>query len=207
MNDIDRLRDAWLSGDTGKSEDCPDPDVLWQAVRDELNRAATARGIDHVATCPECAHGWQLAKDVAAGSAPPAMRRAARGPVRSRWLWGGLAAAAAVTLMLVILPDVEHDPQAPILREGRRAAIESLISEETILSRDEVVLRWSPGPAGSLYDVVVTDEDLRRLDGSESLERSEFRVPADALRRLEPGNLPSVTGARDTAILGGVYWA
>lgn len=81
---LKRLRDAFASAfDSLDPEDevleqCPDPDVLYNAYHGMLTSEELASVTDHMARCPVCAEAYRLAR----ATPPPASDRSL-GPPRS----------------------------------------------------------------------------------------------------------------------------
>jgi hypothetical protein len=162
-----------------------DPERVLRAVRGELSAAETAELVERAATDPATAEAWRLALALEGSSAAAVVT-----PMpRRRWPWlVGLAAAASL-LVAVGLPLLRTQlrPQAPFLRGGEQPAVTSRLGDRQALPRERFLLRWSAAPAGSLYDVVVSDGDLNVRFRGRQLETPELLVPAAALERLAPG--------------------
>jgi hypothetical protein len=88
--------------------------------------------------------------------------------------------------LATILPPAPPDGDAG-WRSGPVAEIQSLIPETTPLARGELVLRWSAGPQGSIYDVHVTTESFAPVATAEGLDRPEWRVPEEQLAAIAGG--------------------
>lgn len=167
---------------------CPEPDRLWRAVAAELPAEERRALVDHTAACPACAEAWRLARDLAptahaGGLGPPAHAH----PLASSWWgsWASLAAAAlAVATTLAILP-----PRAPsAFRDARQGAVRSLVADGAELRREQCVLRWTPGPAGTRYNLQVATGRLVAVHRALGLETPVHQVPAAALAGLPPGS-------------------
>ena len=65
--------------------------------------------------------------------------------------------------------------------------IRALIPEDRPLPRDDFVLRWSPGPEGSIYAVTLTTESFQPVDAGEGLSDPERPVQEDRLVGLDSG--------------------
>jgi len=201
---LERLRAAFTAGpDTEGPGGCPEPDLLWRAVRGELEPWPLREVLAHVATCRACADDWRIAAELAGasaeedrGEAPPAAA-----PAWSWRRWPALAAAAVVALVAtgvllrLLAPSGFRGEDRPVLR--------SLVPAGAALPRDDrgrggALLRWElvpqastvPNPAGDgrvRYAVRVTTADLRLIAEGLDLERPEFTVPRQALAGLPPG--------------------
>ena len=206
--EIRRLREAFasLSEAARPREDCPAPERLWEAVAGSLPAEEVEELVIHTLACPACAESWRLGARLAGvesaasesqttSTAVQEAGRAGQGEVlHGPWplyhyrKW--LLAAAAVVLVVVGInflkrPDVA-DP-VPVFRSARDAGIRSLLPEGQILSPDRVVLRWSPGPEGSRYNIQVAAEDLRVLASARGLAEAEYAVPESTLSGLPAG--------------------
>jgi len=183
--DLDRLRRAWASWSDGAvpTEACPEPDRLWAAVRGELAPEATRGLVEHTLTCGACAESWRLAREVGGPLPLPEALNPALG--RPRWgRFGTLLAAAAAA---VVVATMVARPRPSPYREIGAVVVRSRLPEGRPLSRSQCVLRWSPGPTGSRYDVRVATEDLTMVAAVRGLEVTEYRVPEGALARLPSG--------------------
>jgi hypothetical protein len=179
----DELRRAWAKAAerAAPRPDCPSPERIFDAVRGELGPAGASSLLEHVAGCASCAEDWRLAREVseALPAAEPAL-------ARRPWLggWAALPAAAAVLLAAAAALLV---PRVAPYREAAPLAIHSLLDEARPLQRSACLLRWSAGPAGTRYDVLVGTPDLTPLLSERGLPVSELRVPERALARLPAG--------------------
>lgn len=182
-NRDDALRRAFqdLPATSRPRDDCPEPELLWDALAGSLSPAEQRRIVDHTAECRLCAHAWRLGYEMRSG-----VREANREtpPVRSR-RWP-LAVAASVLLAALVAVPLYFSPPPSNLRQPPRAEIVSALSEEIALSPAGFELRWK-GPPEAIYSVVVTTEDLRVVMRRTQLRVPELRVPAEALESLPPG--------------------
>jgi hypothetical protein len=189
---VERLRVALkaLGEAAAPREDCPAPELLWDAMRAELPVERRQEVVDHVAGCLACAEAWRLAIEI-----DPDPRPVSAAPAPS-WFatffeWRALAPLAAVLVVavggLLFLrgPDGTHDPG---YRQPGSEAIRSLLPEDEPVSRADLRLRWSPGPEGTRYDVRVTTESLENIASARSLVEASFVVPESALESLPPGS-------------------
>ena len=93
-----------------------------------------------------------------------------------------VAVAAGVVFMLASRQPV---PDRPLSR-GASTAVESRVPES--LPRDRCVLRWS-GPREARYDLWITTEDLTPVVSARNLAGTEYRIPEEELKDLEPGSV------------------
>lgn len=192
-----RLRGILGSSPTATqvTEGCLSQQVIWETVRGEPPPGRRREAVDHVLSCAACTQSWQLAHALAQEAGRPGEAgRDSRGlfaPAPATW-WrtGGLiAAAASVVIMVAVGFHLRNDAgreAPPLYRAGNAEAIESLLPEGRFLSRDDCILRWSPGPPGTRYDLLVATEDLMPLATARGLLSSEYRVPAEAFAGLPP---------------------
>jgi hypothetical protein len=131
-----------------------------------------------------CADGW---RELVEEKIPMGTPHRTRGPTIlsfGRWV-----AAAAILIVAVGLgvqymgPDVEIEAE-PAYRAQENAWLLLEGEDGEVLTRENFVLRWSDGPAGSTYDIRVMTEDLDMVAEARMLEFSEFQVPLEALQAL-----------------------
>ncbi len=171
---------ASLGARAAPSADCPDPERIFIAVRGELDAAGVRALMDHTAGCGSCAEDWRLARELMESVPAAAPARGARRPVG----WLALPAAAAV---VAALSAILLGPSHPRYRDGEVVLIRSLLDESRPLPRRSLVLRWTPGPKGSRYDVLVATSALAPLFSARSLEFAELVVPERNLAGLPSG--------------------
>lgn len=183
--DLDRLRRAWasLSEEAAPTESCPEPERLWAAVRGELLSEATRGLVEHTLSCGACAEAWRLAREV--GGTLPLPE--ALNPALPRPRWGGFGTLLAAAAAAVVLATTLARPPLSPYREVGAVGVRSRIPEGRPLSRSRCTLRWSPGPAGSHYDLRVATEDLTIVAVVRGLEATEYQVPEGALTPLPAG--------------------
>jgi hypothetical protein len=172
---------------TGDGDECPPTEQLVRSGRGELDPQENEEIVLHVSTCTACAAGWRIAREISSAEidAPSAASRT----VSHARTWSYLAAAAVLVMgvglgYLLLSPDRE---EAPVYREQEDRLVRSTVEPESPLPRDAFLLHWTPGPEGTYYDILVSDVGLKTLAREEGLDRTEFRVPRDALAGLEPG--------------------
>lgn len=193
--ELDRLRAAFAVPDAAPDpESCPAPETIWAAVRGELPPRELRATVEHTATCSACAEDWRLAAEVdrqsTASQAAPATTGAKVIPGRFGQ-WRSLTAAAALAAGLLVAVGLYRTgglgPQEPTYREAPGTTVRSLLTEGQALPRQGAVLRWSPVPGASSYDVRVSTEDLRVVDTAQGQTATEHRIPASALAELPAG--------------------
>lgn len=172
----------------GRGERCPAPDRLWESARATISRTEDRDVILHIAECSACAAAWKLARDLVGLSVVP--EPIVTRPRRARWTWAPLAAAAAL-LAAVVGGGVYLLTSGPGVAPGFRAQHEDWLRPaagmDAPLARERFVLRWTPGPDGSTYDVRVTTERLALLARVRRLERPEYQVPRASLEGVAHG--------------------
>lgn len=191
----ERLRAAFQSlGDTTREQpSAEDLDNVWRAASGELPADQRRDLVDRMSTDPSLAESWRVAHELQHGgpgrdrlqpdSAPPH----AQEPREARW-WIKPWVAAAALVILAIGVGIVVQRSRPVdddtLRDAGRTQVQSLVPSDTALPREAFRLRWTPGPAGSRYDVRVTTEDLRLLTTAMDLMEPELVVNVDALVTL-----------------------
>ncbi len=187
----DLLRTAFTSfGEvTPGAGDCPPAERIWMAVRGELPPRDIKPIVLHTSVCGACAEAWRIAHGAA--SEVQVVRAPDRpGAWRSVWVWGpGLAAAALLLIGLVVDGPFDLSDRGPSTqyRDSATTGIRSLLPDNAELDRNELVLRWSPGPEGSRYNIKVLTEDLTIVSQSFSLPTSEYTIPVTAVSSLPSG--------------------
>lgn len=176
--EIETLREAFSASVrvAGEGRDCPQTEAVWKSARRELEPSEEDAVLMHIGECPACAAAWRIARDL---TEDLSRRRSFR--------WVPLAAAAAVALVLVGVGLLDWPTRDDaVYRAGGDRWLQSLVPEDRILSRQDCLLRWTPGPEGTTYQVRVTDERLDFLARGRGLAVAEFRVPEAALEDLPP---------------------
>jgi hypothetical protein len=186
--ELERLRQAFASLEgRAPGPGCPEPERLWSAARGELPAEVVRPLVRHLVECGACAEAWRLALEVEPRPAQPSAAVARRAPPRLSGMgWGALAAGMAVALAASVV--LRQQPEGrPGFREGARNDIRSLISEVDPLPRTRCVLRWSPGPEGTTYNVQVATERLEKVSEARGLRAAAYQVPPGALGSLSSG--------------------
>ncbi len=182
-----RLREAFAALAEGAPPGAlPAAEKVWRAAHGELTAAETAELAELAARDPETAEAWRLALEL---KGSPATAEVIRLSAWRRRRWGLGLAAAAVLVVGIMVPLLTTQPWHgdPRLRNAGPPAVESRVGQAEALPRERFLLRWSGGPDGSLYDVVVSDGDLNVLHRSQRLAEPQLLVPAAALESLAPG--------------------
>ena len=172
----------------GRGERCPAPDRLWDSAREQLSRTDDQAVVLHLAECSACAAAWRLARDLAGASVVP--ETFAERPRERRWNWTPLAAAAALLVAIAgggIYLLSQRPGAAPAYRAQQEDWLQPAAGMEAPLPRERFVLRWTPGPEGSTYDLRVTTERLALLARVQRLDRAAFQVPSESLRDVASG--------------------
>jgi len=190
--ELERLRRAFTAVEaTGMSDDrAMDSDRIWRAVRGELPPTEIEEMADGASRSPETAAAWRLAAELsreldgAHGDVvvPISRRRSVRWAI-------GLAAAAVVVVGLAppLFRSFSPDP-TPTYRAADGFEIASDLQPDQRLPRDAFELRWSSTGEGSLYEIVLTDADLRILDRASFLEEASYLVSVEALSDVADGD-------------------
>ena len=174
-----------MSADDCSSEDL---DRVWRAVAGELPADERLDLIERLSSEPALAAAWRVAHALQS-TTPEAMSVPAT-PVRGKAIWTRSWLAAAALLIFGVASAVVLQRYRPsgddTFRTADHYVIEALIPAGAALPRDAFLLRWSPGPADTRYQVRVTTEDLRLLTTAE-LSQPEWTVPSDALSQVPSG--------------------
>lgn len=178
------------SEDVRARDDCPAPDRIWSAVRLELSLAERLEVIDHIAECPACAEAWRMAVELGAGETSPAT--AFRGwTANIRWMVWPSVAAAAILLVLGIrfagMPGARQPQVDPIVRDPITDTLLPRMTESASLPREQFWIRWSAGPSGARYDLLVTTPELEVIADARGLLDPEYRVAPERLKGLASG--------------------
>lgn len=174
-----------LAADARPGEDCPPAEEIWEAVRGEGTASQRRQVVDHTATCPTCAEAWRLAMELMPHAEAGAAGGSSR-PVRHSDWWPAAMAAALLLAAGAAFLLLRGAPPEPVLRGGDEV-IQALTGEGPVARAGGVRLRWTAGPEGTLYDVVVTGEDLEVVTTAEGLTEAELLLPEAALAGLPSG--------------------
>lgn len=182
----ERLRERFVAPPRGAATgaDCPDADRIWRAARGELPFAETSALLDHVAACAACTVAWRLAREQAV--ADPVVVGSAS-PRTLPWRWAAAAVVLVAVSGLALREWSRRGEEAGALRSTAETAIRAAVPDGAALPRSAFVLRWSGGPAGTRYTVLVTDERLAPVAEAANLDRTELRVPEASLAPLPAG--------------------
>ena len=187
----DKLREALIRSSAGRpgGDDCPTDDAIWAAAHGELPPEEAQRLVDHALECAACRVSFSMASGIEAERqrAAEPKTKTVRFPRRA-WIPLGVAAAAMLILAVVLPRWQQQLPPVDEFRGEESSGIRSLVEVDDPLPRDAFVLRWTPGPPGTLYTLSVTSEDLTLLHSAEEIEVTELTVPAEALAALPGGS-------------------
>ena len=186
--ELSRYRRALTFARPADRESCPEPERIWQAVGNELDRRQVAAMVDHTLVCGDCSLAWQLAVELGRPNAESAARSEA--PARSPRspFWNPLLAVAAVVLLAVAVPwGLRQETGEQVFRAAGSEEVLATSSERP-LSRDDCLLRWSSPWPDATYSVRVMDAGFDEILAEESgLTKSEFLVPSERLANQPPG--------------------
>lgn len=197
------------SGTDLPQRSCPTADHLWAAATGDLSLLDRYRVIDHLTQCPACTLAWRLAMDLrdeeretGYGRTGDVIRMTDRVPRpvfaglsrRQRRFAVPIVSAAATVLLAVGLMFFPGDDRqdAPVVTRGTVPVSTDQIAspvDAREVPRDEFVLEWTPGPAGTTYDVQVLTEDLQRIIVEfEDLRSNNVEIPEDLLAEVTSGS-------------------
>lgn len=157
--------------------ECPDSESIWRAVTLESQAEERLRVIEHIASCAHCAETWRLA---AAFHDPARQSVSNLRPLRRVWPQVSLIAAAVIAAAAIWLVVRDQPQTTPVLRTTA-VEIRSAVGDATSLPRDRFLLRWTPGPRGTIYDIEVATTDLKLLSRQMALTTTEYLVPSQVL--------------------------
>lgn len=191
------LRAALLSGDLSEEGTGATTGQVWAAARGELPAEEMGEVLDAVARDEVSARAWLLARELATEPeaegvpvpvAMPPEAPAVQGARRSGAHWLRAAAVAVVLLGAGLLAWrwSEEPSREPVYRGGE-GAIVALTPETRTVSREDLILRWTPSPQAVRYSVRLLTEDLVPVALVSGLERPEYPVPESDLLDLPSG--------------------
>lgn len=202
---IETLQEAFSSRSPHPpTQDCPEPQRLWAAVRGELAAEERRSLVRHTATCAACAEDWRVswallreerqaeAESCGEPTSPP--NRVVSGPAR----WFGdrfsdrfaeqlpVVAAAAMVLVAVGLGVVlNQSPETEFRGEGISQVNPSVVPESQ--PRGDFVLAWPEVAEGATYTVEILSPERDVLDMPRGLTEPRFRLGPDLLEGIEAG--------------------
>jgi hypothetical protein len=203
---VEALRRAWAAADaearagepvtTGGER--PASERIWRAVAGELPPAEVRELAAAAARDGEVAEAWRLARELHAALPADAARVLTRTPWRVgsaagaplRWaLAATLAAAIGAGLWLRLGPVGGSGGEQPIRGGEPAQQIAPAIPDGAVLSRRDLVLRWSPLSDGEArYTLRLTTAELEVLAEARDLAAAEYRVPAELLEGVPAGS-------------------
>jgi hypothetical protein len=185
----EELEALWRRTVVSDPGECPSSEVLARGASGELSHAERADFARHLASCENCAALVRLYPDVKAWADRASSRPGTSSPSRSyrpAWL---LAAAAVVALGTGLVAVTRLRPsESPSYRSGAAVELRSLLEPDRPLPRAAFRLRWTPGPAGSRYSVLVARENLAPIARAEGLTVPELLVEERLLADLPSGS-------------------
>jgi hypothetical protein len=186
MAEDDRLiRDLYAESAAVPSTDHPD-DATWEAMAlAALPAARRAKVLDHVARCAQCAQiyrGLKILATEAAAFDPAVPRTPSRRVLAwpSRWVYGGLAAAAAVLLVMWLPLRHTGSPAPSASPDQVRSPVKAtpVPLEPTGRVTDAPrAFRWQPVAGAVRYRVELLDGQGNPLWSSAPLEGTAVEWP------------------------------
>ena len=179
-----------IYGASAAAPDHPSEDALFALLGQGMSSDARERVVDHVARCGECAD--VLVHLARCDECPPeagikSLATPARSP-RSWGLWGGLAAAAAVTALLAWPPAPNPHDAAPDGEAVRAGAAVGLAAVAPVGPQKSApaAFRWNGVPDALTYRVIVRDARGELVFSSGP--RAETYCPWPTAKALAPGS-------------------
>ncbi len=77
---------------------------------------------------------------------------------------------------------LRNDPSSPpVFRQQQDEDTIAALPETRLLSRTDCRLRWTAGPSGARYDLLVTDGELEVLSTVKGLKEPEYTLPQEEI--------------------------
>ncbi len=189
-NNLDRLRQAFSSeGWNEASKDCPGHEMLWASAAEDLDPVADENILLHLAQCTLCSSIWQLAREMipreeTTAASVVGILNFRRLKTSARRTVLAIAATVLVGVGLGAGLFLNRGPSSPpVYREQQNEGGISALAATAEMSRTACRFRWTPGPEGTLYDLVVTNENLDVLLSVKDLGDAEYLLPPERLPR------------------------
>jgi hypothetical protein len=187
-SDFETLTRAFAARSSSREvlNECPNPELLFEAASGALEREQCLRIVDHVSQCGECSQAWRVAMEL--GARPTVKIQAGTWTARALAL-PRFAMAASLILAVGIAAYVSmprHEPVPQYRDVASPLAPRSLVASK--LPRDRFLLRWSAGPQGSTYTVRLSTADLVPLLLKQDLTTAELLVPPKVLAGVASGD-------------------
>ncbi len=172
----------------GTGASCPPAARLWESVRGRCDRRRLEAVILHIGECAACAAAWRLARDLRRDETGATVLAKPARWFRRTWVQAAaFAAALIVAVGLAVQLRTAHREPVSEFRGQEGDWIQPLVPSGRPLPRGRCLLRWTPGPTHTIYDVRVTTEDLRAVARSLGRDRAEFLVPPESLNGMPSG--------------------
>lgn len=187
--ELEELEKLWRRTVISPEGQCPSSETIARGAAGELPPGERAAFAGHLATCESCADLVRLHPDMKSWADRASARLGVARPMKTfRAAWP-LAAAAVVVLGVGLLAVTRFRPaESPSYRTGAVADLHSLLEPDRPLPRAAFLLRWTPGPAGSRYSVLVAKENLTPITRAEGLAAPELLVEERLLADLPRGS-------------------
>ncbi|MBP7147547.1 MAG: hypothetical protein KBD01_08375 [Acidobacteria bacterium] len=181
-----RLREEWRERTPAgpAPRGCLEAEQVWRAVTLETSARERRSVIDHMSNCARCAEIWRLASELS--EHVPARAQAVRRRRRVGLPRLALAAAALVAAVGLGWFALQRGTDQSVLR-ATEPGLRSLLEDGAALPREHFLLRWTPGPPGTIYDIQIATTELRLVTRGVALTTPEFLVPERALTDLARG--------------------
>lgn len=187
---VEAWRRTLVSGTSAEAETCPRAERFYPAVRGELDARDLDALVEHAASCSACALAWRIARRAETAARQPSGATLLAAPHRWRRYAATVAALAAMLVLVIGLewrrPGSEPALEPGVTRRAEPVRIESALDGET-LARSDAVLRWRAPEEGLRYELWVTSENLEPIVHATDLERPQYRLSPERLRRLDDG--------------------
>ena len=172
----------------GTGADCPAAERIWESASARLSPADDKAVVSHLGECGTCSKAWRIARELIRDEGPAVAVAPSTGRAWRTWVPAVAAASLVIAVVSVGVLWLHEPGESPaVYRTQQGEWLESEMPADDALSRDSCVLRWSAGPEGTAYDLLVVDESLQPLARATRLERPEYEVPPADLASLPAG--------------------
>lgn len=173
---------ASLDDVKGDGSGCPSAQRIWESASGRLSSTGDQAVVSHLGECGSCSAAWRIAHELARDASPADVS------TRTAWQrWAPMLVAASIVFAVAgfsLFRYLKPDTEGPVYRQQQEEWLEA---ETATLPRESCILRWSAGPEGTTYDLLIMDEDLQPLDRARSLDRPEFNLEAADLETVAAG--------------------
>lgn len=179
-DELESLSRAFAARSQSSTQQCPEPQRLFEAASGELDREQRMQILDHVSECAQCAEAWRIAMEIGVRPATSVSRTPA-----GAWKFA-TAASVIVSVGLLAYVGLREGGDTPQYRDATGSTAPVSLSADR-LPRGRFLLQWSPGPAGSTYAVRLSTASLVVLLAREDIGVTELLIPSAVLANVRSG--------------------